>query len=90
MSVMPGKVPQRRVDRYRRTARRLAVLYSDMSDIPERILRIEPGSVVVPVGAAGSGKTTWVRHNFPAEQVVSLDDFRILMTGADAGEGGKA
>jgi protein phosphatase len=55
-----------------------------MSDIPERILRIEPGSVVVPVGAAGSGKTTWVRHNFPAEQVVSLDDFRILMTGADA------
>jgi protein phosphatase len=55
-----------------------------MTEIPERILRIEPGSVVVPVGAAGSGKTTWVQHNFPAEQLVSLDDFRTLLTGAEA------
>lgn len=58
----------------------------------ERVLRIDPGSVVVTVGSAGSGKTAWARRNFDPEQVVSMDDLRRLVAGSatDYGATGEA
>lgn len=58
----------------------------------DRILRIEPGSVVVTVGASGAGKSAWVRRNFDPSQVVSLDDLRRMVCGEpfDAASTGEA
>jgi protein phosphatase len=49
----------------------------------DRILRIPPGAIVVTVGSAGSGKTTWARRNFPNEHVLSLDDCRRMLVGSE-------
>jgi protein phosphatase len=49
----------------------------------ERILRVEPGSLVVTVGSAGSGKTKWVRRNFATHEVVALDELRRLVSGSE-------
>ena len=51
----------------------------------DRVLRIDPGSVVVTVGSAGSGKTAWATHNFGPEQVVSMDALRCLVAGSATG-----
>jgi predicted kinase len=45
---------------------------------------IAPGTLVVLIGPAGSGKSTYARA-LPSSQVVSLDDLRALVTGGDAG-----
>ncbi|MFJ6628931.1 hypothetical protein GA0115250_133137 [Streptomyces sp. BvitLS-983] len=37
-------------------------------------------SLVVLIGAAGSGKSTWAR-TWPATQVLELDQFRALVSG---------
>ncbi|MGW2255475.1 AAA family ATPase [Kitasatospora sp. NPDC001660] len=46
---------------------------------------IAPGTLVVLIGPAGSGKSTYARA-VPSSQVVSLDDLRALVTGGDAGD----
>jgi predicted kinase len=38
-----------------------------------------PGEVVILLGAAGSGKTSWWRGRYDPWQVVSLDDFRLRL-----------
>jgi protein phosphatase len=48
----------------------------------DRILRIAPGTLLVTVGAAGAGKTPWVRRNFSPEQALSLDECRRLLAGS--------
>ncbi len=52
--------------------------------------RIEPavlaaGALVVLIGAAGSGKSTWARANFAESEVVSTDAMRALV-GEDEGD----
>lgn len=57
-------------------------------DVPfftDRILRIPPGAVVVTIGSAGSGKTTWAKRQFPNDHILSLDECRRLVAG-DAAE----
>lgn len=49
----------------------------------DRILRIPPGAIVVTVGSAGSGKTTWARRQFPTEHILSLDDCRRMVAGSE-------
>lgn len=58
----------------------------------DRVLRIDPASVVVTVGSAGSGKSAWVERNFDPEQVVSMDRLRCLVSGSptDYGATGEA
>ncbi|MBP0453996.1 AAA family ATPase [Kitasatospora sp. RG8] len=46
---------------------------------------IARGTLVVLIGPAGSGKTTYTRA-VPSSQVVSLDDLRALVTGGDPGD----
>lgn len=63
---------------------RLTVLLGPVTEPPiftDRILRIPPGAIVVTVGSAGSGKTTWAKRNFPPEHVLSLDDCRRMLVG---------
>jgi predicted kinase len=44
-------------------------------------VRIPPGALVVAVGAAGSGKTTFLARRFPAEAIVGADAIRHELTG---------
>ena len=44
-------------------------------------VRLVPGTLVVTVGAAGSGKTTLVERQFPAETIVSADRIRHELGG---------
>ena len=50
-----------------------------------RIIEIPEGSVVLLVGAAGAGKSTFAQRSFPAAAVISSDAMResILGNGAD-------
>ncbi|HET6230314.1 MAG TPA: AAA family ATPase [Longimicrobiaceae bacterium] len=48
----------------------------------DRVLRIDPGSVVVTVGSAGSGKTEWARRNFRGPQTLCMDQLRRLVAGS--------
>jgi protein phosphatase len=49
----------------------------------DRILRIPPGGIVVTIGSAGSGKTTWAKRQFPNEHILSLDECRRLVAGSE-------
>ena len=44
-------------------------------------MRLVPGTLVVTVGVAGSGKTTFVERQFPAETIVSADRIRHELAG---------
>ena len=44
-------------------------------------VRLVPGTLVVTVGVAGSGKTTFVERQFPAETIVSADRIRHELAG---------
>ncbi|MFB8236243.1 AAA family ATPase [Kitasatospora purpeofusca] len=48
---------------------------------------VEPGGLVVLIGPAGSGKTTFSSTR-PENQVVELDTLRALVNGGDAGDQG--
>jgi protein phosphatase len=47
----------------------------------DRVLPIPSPSLVVLIGAAGSGKTTFARRNFHPNQIVSSDDCRAAIAG---------
>ncbi|MFF7459130.1 AAA family ATPase [Kitasatospora sp. NPDC008115] len=57
----------------------------DNRAMPAAHAPIARGTLVVLIGPAGSGKTTYT-HAIPSSQVVSLDDLRALVTGGDAGD----
>lgn len=50
----------------------------------DRILRIPPGAIVVTIGSAGSGKTTWAKRQFPNDQIISLDECRRMVAGGES------
>lgn len=45
------------------------------------VLEIPRNAVVLLVGAAGAGKSTFARRHFPADTVISSDDLRSAITG---------
>lgn len=47
-------------------------------------MRIERGSLVLLVGPAGSGKSTFAARHFAKEAVLSSDAFRALVSGSEA------
>jgi protein phosphatase len=49
----------------------------------DRVLRIEPGSVLVTVGSSGAGKTEWAERNFRPDQVVGMDGLRRWISGTE-------
>jgi len=48
-------------------------------------ISVPPSALVVLIGAAGSGKSTFAQHHFPHDAIVSSDALRQAM---HAGEGG--
>lgn len=50
----------------------------------ERIV-VPPSALVVLIGAAGSGKSTFARHQFPAEAIVSSDHLRVALAATEPG-----
>src|SRR6476659_9204776 len=49
------------------------------ASLPASPLRLPSPSLVVLVGPAASGKTTWAEANFASHQVVSTDRLRTLV-----------
>lgn len=47
-------------------------------------LHVEPTSLVLLVGPAGSGKTTFAARNFPPDAVLSSDAYRAAVSGDEA------
>lgn len=45
----------------------------------EAILRVPPAALVVLIGPAASGKSTWAKHHFEPTQIVSADFCRALI-----------
>jgi predicted kinase len=51
---------------------------------PRRAISVPADALVLLIGAAGSGKSTFARRHFPDEAVVSSDRFRGLLAGDEA------
>ena len=51
---------------------------------PRRPISVPADALVLLIGAAGSGKSTFARRHFPDEAVVSSDRFRGLLAGDEA------
>lgn len=47
---------------------------------PEAQLAIPPGALVLLIGPAGSGKSTWARARFRPTQIVSSDELRAWVS----------
>ena len=50
----------------------------------QRTISLPADALVLLIGAAGSGKSTFARQHFPDEAVVSSDRFRELLAGDEA------
>jgi predicted kinase len=50
-------------------------------------LRIPGDALVLLVGVAGSGKSTFARHHFAATEILSSDALRAVITDDEAGQG---
>ena len=48
---------------------------------------LQDPSLVVLIGAAGSGKSTFARRNFGPDEILSSDRFRALVSGDEADQG---
>ena len=53
---------------------------------PDSVVRIPTGALVLLIGAAGSGKSTFAARHFPAESVVSPDRLRGLLGGEESSQ----
>ena len=51
---------------------------------PGERIAIPPSALVLLIGAAGSGKSTFASRNFPAEAVISSDRLRMAIAGTEA------
>ena len=49
-----------------------------------QVLRIPPTALVVLIGPAASGKSTWAAHHFQATQIVSSDAIRAMIADDEA------
>jgi protein phosphatase len=45
------------------------------------VIQVPPGALVLPIGASGSGKSTFAARHFDAEAIVSSDRLRGTLTG---------
>jgi protein phosphatase len=52
----------------------------------DRVLRVQPGSVLVTVGSSGSGKSDWAERNFRPHEVLGMDRLRRLVAGTETDE----
>jgi predicted kinase len=51
---------------------------------PRKRILIPPSALVLLIGAAGSGKSTFAERNFPPEAVLSSDRLRMAIAGTEA------
>ncbi len=59
-----------------------------MTDAPEpKMMHVTGNAVVLLIGAAGSGKSTFATRHFPAEAVISSDRHRGLIAGDELDQG---
>ena len=49
-------------------------------------IEIDDPSLVVLVGAAGAGKSTFAAHHFAADEILSSDRFRAIVSGDEANQ----
>lgn len=63
---------------------------SRMSDTPVRLDDLAPGTLVLLVGPAGAGKSTWAARQRPATAVVSSDALRAAVSDDPTDQGATA
>ncbi len=56
----------------------------DIPPVKETILRIPPAALVVLIGPAASGKSTWAAQHFQPTQIVSSDAIRAMIADDEA------
>ncbi|HKD76911.1 MAG TPA: AAA family ATPase, partial [Ktedonobacterales bacterium] len=56
----------------------------DVPPVKETILRIPPTALVVLIGPAASGKSTWAAQHFQPTQIVSSDAIRAMIADDEA------
>ncbi|MEO9008536.1 MAG: AAA family ATPase [Candidatus Dormibacter sp.] len=53
---------------------------------PDLTIRIPAGALVLLIGAAGSGKSTFTARHFPADNIISPDRLRGLLSGDESSQ----
>ncbi|HEY0493197.1 MAG TPA: AAA family ATPase, partial [Candidatus Dormibacteraeota bacterium] len=51
-----------------------------------RVIDVPPAALVMLIGPAGAGKSTFAARHFPADAIVSSDRLRQLMAGDDSSQ----
>lgn len=54
------------------------------ANIPMSVINVPVGALVILIGAAGAGKSSFAARHFPAGAVISTDDFRKELGGTAA------